>query len=160
MSDPEATSVCPILTEGDLSGHLPSLPKVPALDMNSEPGHNKYEGHDCYLEIEGGQEVFYRGTYVRQIQLKTAQLLIGRRDVMAGHYPDVDLAMYRKQDSCISRRHLRIYRDVNGAWFVEDLCSHDATFYNGVALNHERRELNDGDRVIISSSIALVFRVV
>ncbi|MBQ1924889.1 MAG: FHA domain-containing protein [Proteobacteria bacterium] len=80
---------------------------------------------------------------------------------MAGHYPDIDLAMYRKQDPSISRRHLRFYHDLNNVWFVEDLCNHNATFINSYdkPLNHDRYELKNGDRIIVSSSVAFVFKV-
>ncbi len=142
------------------SDSIPAYPpKVPSLTRDSASCKNASR-KECSLEVEGGQEVFFRGCYVTQIALKTDSLLVGRRDVMAGHYPDIDLAMYRKQDPCISRRHLCIYCDMNGVWFVEDICNHNATYLNGAALNHERRELKDGDRIIISSSIVLVFRVV
>lgn len=116
----------------------------------------------AYLEIEGGQEVFYRGSYVTKIPLKSGTILIGRRDVMAGHYPDIDLVMYRKLDPAISRRHMQIYRDVNGKYFVEDLCNNNATFLNDYSnkLNHERRELTSGDRIFVSSSISILFKIV
>jgi len=143
------------------SDSIPAYPpKVPSLTRESAAYRKISRRPESFLEVEGGQEVFFRGGYVTQIPLKTDSVLVGRRDVMAGHYPDIDLAMYRKQDPCISRRHLCIFCDMNGVWFVEDICNHNATFLNGVTLNHARRELKDGDRIIISSSIVLVFRVV
>ena len=120
-----------------------------------------YAGKDVSLVFEGDQEVFYRGDYVTRIQLTGEPLLIGRRDVMAGHYPDIDLAMYWKQDRSISRRHLRIYRDSNGSWYVEDICRNNSTFINSLMnpLNGERVELKHGDRILISNSIAITFTV-
>ena len=117
-------------------------------------------GPTAFLEIEGGQEIFFRGAYTTKIPFKTGTILVGRRDVMASHYPDIDLMMYRKLDPAISRRHLRFFRE-NGAYFVEDLCNNNATFLNDYAnkLNHERRELRDGDRVFVSMSLAFLFRV-
>jgi pSer/pThr/pTyr-binding forkhead associated (FHA) protein len=94
------------------------------------------------------------------VPIKGGSLLVGRRDVMANHYPDVDLMMYRKLDPAISRRHLRIFRE-GGEHYVEDLCNNNATFINDYSnkLNHERRILRDGDRVFVSMSLALIFRV-
>ena len=121
-----------------------------------------YIGREVYLSIEGGQRVFYRGAYVTRIRLRNESLLFGRRDVMSGHYPDVDLAMYWKQDRCLSRRHLRIYRDFNCSYIVEDLCNNNATFLNSYdrPLNRERAELKPGDRILVSRSIAIDFCVI
>lgn len=121
-------------------------------DVSAEPA--------AYLEIEGGQEIFFRGAYTTKIPFKTGSILVGRRDVMASHYPDIDLMMYRKLDPAISRRHLRFFRE-EGQYFVEDLCNNNATFLNDYAnkLNHERRELHDGDRIFVSMSLAFLFRL-
>lgn len=120
-----------------------------------------YVGKEVSLNLEGGQEVFYHGRYVTKIVLHGEPLLVGKRDVMAGHYPDIDLAMYWKQDRSVSRRHLRIYRDMNGKYFVEDVCQRNATFLNSYQrpLNRERVELKDGDRILVSTSVAICFRV-
>jgi len=114
----------------------------------------------AYLEVEGGQEVFFRGAYTTRIPFKTGSILVGRRDVMASHYPDIDLMMYRKLDPAISRRHLRLFKE-NGRYFIEDLCNNNATFVNDYSnkLNHERRELRHGDRVFVSMSLAFLFRL-
>ncbi|MBO5752268.1 MAG: FHA domain-containing protein [Proteobacteria bacterium] len=143
------------LRESPLSAEIP-------MSHVSEIVHDDpYEGREVSLYLEGGQEVFYRGNYVTKIVLQDAPLLIGRRDVMAGHYPDVDLAMYWKQDRSVSRRHLRIYRDMNGSYFVEDLCNNHATFLNSYdrPLNRERVELKNGDRILVSMSVAFCFTV-
>ena len=144
------------LCEPPLSLELPISGVMSAIEQN-----DPYEGKEVSLCIEGGQEVFYRGGYVKRIVLQGETLLIGRRDVMAGHYPDVDLAMYWKQDRSISRRHLRIYRGMNGSYFVEDICNNHATFLNSYhrPLNRERVELKNGDRIIVSMSIAICFMV-
>jgi hypothetical protein len=113
----------------------------------------------AFFEVEGAQEVFFRGSYTTRVPLKGGSLLVGRRDVMANHYPDIDLMMYRKLDPAISRRHLRVFRE-GGVYYVEDLCNNNATFINDYSnkLNHERKALQDGDRVFVSMSLALIFR--
>ena len=116
-------------------------------------------GKAGFLEVEGGQEVFFRGAYTTKIPLKNKSILVGRRDVMASHYPDVDLMMYRKLDPAISRRHLRFFRE-SGIYYIEDLCNNNATFLNDYnnKLNHERRALHHGDRIFVSMSLALLFK--
>lgn len=120
-----------------------------------------YTGMEPYLEIESGKEVFYRGDYVTQIPLTKDELLVGRRDVIAGHYPDVDLAMYWKTDKSVSRRHLRFYFNIRGAFFVEDLCNNNVTFLGDYdhAINRECVELHPGDRIIVSRSVVFVFKI-
>ncbi len=132
------------------------VPELSAASVNKT-----YKGKPVSLEIEGGQEVFYKGNYVSSIPLMGAPLIIGRRDVLSGFYPDIDLAMYWKQDRAISRKHLKIFCDENGAWFVEDLCNHNATFLNAYKypLNNERVELQPNDRILISMSLAIDFKV-
>lgn len=136
---------------GPLAADDPAAPDAEGPEADLEPA--------AYLEIEGGQEIFFRGAYTTKIPFKSGSILVGRRDVMASHYPDIDLMMYRKLDPAIGRRHLRFFRE-DGSYFVEDLCNNNATFLNDYAnkLNHERRELNDGDRIFVSMSLAFLFR--
>ncbi len=117
-------------------------------------------GKVAFLEVEGGQEIFFRGAYTTKVPLKASSVLVGRRDVMASHYPDIDLMMYRKLDPAISRRHLRFFLE-EGDYFIEDLCNNNATFLNDYAnkLNHERRKLHHGDRIFVSMSLAFLFRL-
>lgn len=119
-----------------------------------------YEGLELSLSVENGKKVFFHGAEVARIILTGAPLLLGRRDMLAGHYPDIDLGRYFEQDRMISRKHLRIYRDINGFWFVEDLCSNNTTFINDLnhPLNKSRAELIPGTQIIISHSITLTFR--
>lgn len=144
------------LRESPLSVDVP-VSSVSEVISQGDP----YDGMEVSLCLEGGQEVFYRGSYVTKIVLQGESLLIGRRDVMAGHYPDIDLAMYWKQDKAVSRRHLRIYRDMNGSYFVEDVCNNNATYLNSYdrPLNRERVELKHGDRIFVSMSVAFRFTV-
>ena len=123
------------------------------------PRQKPYNGKELYLQIEDGKDVFYRGTYVTQIPLSGSPLLVGRRDVLAGHYPDIDLAMYWKEDRAVSRKHLSIYADMNGVYYVEDICNNNVTFLNGKdhPLNKERAELTPGDRIFTSNAIVIDF---
>ena len=111
------------------------------------------------LVVEGGQKVFFEGRMVHEIPLDFDELLIGRRDPAKGHYPDIDLAHFRHIDGHISRRHARILRR-GGKWVIEDLCDNDATFVNDQShvLNRDTAVLEQGDRILISDSVAMTFR--
>lgn len=128
----------------------------------SQTGYSDvYANRRVTLNIEGGREVFYRGAYVKQIKLDDNCLIVGRRDVINGFYPDVDLAMYRKLDSKIAPAHLKIYRDISGNYFVEDLSHAHASFLNSfdICFNGERVRLKSGDRILISKSVIIEFSV-
>lgn len=151
------TNSTPDLKTVDQEALMLDIPEL----VPSPPTHHTYQGKTLYLEMEGGQEVFYKGAYVSAIPLMGNPLIIGRRDILSGFYPDIDLAMYWKQDRAISRKHVKVFCDVNGTWFVEDLCNHNATFLNAYKypLNNERVELQPNDRILISMSLAMVFKV-
>lgn len=137
----------------------PGKPASPQAGPAPEDDEDEDLDKVAYLEVEGGQEIFFRGAYTTRVPLKSASILVGRRDVMASHYPDIDLMMYRKLDPAISRRHLRFFRE-GEKHFIEDLCNNNATFLNDYSnkLNHERRELRHGDRIFVSMSLAFLFR--
>ena len=114
----------------------------------------------AWVFVDGQQSVFFDGRMTHKLRLDVDELTIGRRDPSAGHYPDIDLAHLRHIDGHISRRHARLKRRA-GQWYIEDLCDNDATFLNDQAhvLNREEAPLSDGDRIMISDSLALLFRV-
>lgn len=114
----------------------------------------------AWIFVDGQQSVFFDGRMTSQLRLDVDELLIGRRDPAAGHYPDIDLAHFRHIDGHISRRHARLKRRA-GQWYLEDLCDNDATFLNDQAhvLNREEATLSDGDRIMISDSVSLTFRM-
>ncbi|MFT6396730.1 MAG: hypothetical protein ACJAYU_001473 [Bradymonadia bacterium] len=115
---------------------------------------------EAWLMVGGSQTVFFDGKMTSQLKLNVDQVLIGRRDPSQGHYPDVDLGHFRQIDAHISRRHARVYRK-GGRWFLEDLCENDATYLNDKAhvLNGQTVPLKNGDKVLISDSVAMTFRL-
>ena len=130
--------------------------------LNDCPQQSDYKGKPAFLLVENHQEVFYRGAYLTKVPLTGNPVIIGRRDVMAGYYPDIDLAAYWKQDRTISRRHLKIYADVNGFYYVEDLCNNDSTHVNTMdcELNRSRMVLHPGDRIFVGKMVSFSFNVV
>ncbi|PIW02699.1 MAG: hypothetical protein COW42_00175, partial [Deltaproteobacteria bacterium CG17_big_fil_post_rev_8_21_14_2_50_63_7] len=145
---------------GGLDSQNVPLAKDPPSLVSDDLDADEGLGKAAVLEVEGGQEIFFRGAYTTKVPFKGGNILVGRRDVMASHYPDIDLMMYRKLDPAISRRHLRFFRE-NEHYYIEDLCNNNATFLNDYAnkLNHERRELHHGDRIFVSMSLAFLFKI-
>lgn len=116
------------------------------------------------LEVEGHEEVIFRGEKVRRIETNSAELQIGRRDPANAIYPDIDLReFHRQQVGFVSRQHAQIIAD-RGRHFVEDLggqettqlASADGEGFETVPKN-ERRELTPGSRIMIGE--AVVFKV-
>jgi RNA polymerase subunit RPABC4/transcription elongation factor Spt4 len=164
---PQASLSPPAATQGATFGAGAARPAAPLPSDRSrqrfagEPGETLTAGTEqALLFVEGGQSVFFDGRMTQRVRLDVDQLLVGRRDPPAGHYPDIDLAHFRHIDGHISRRHARIYRE-RGQWRIEDLCDNDATFLNDPShvLNGESSALTDGDRIMISDSVILTFRL-
>lgn len=137
--------------------HAVDFSGFPPLDPHGPPP----AGGIFVLEIEGDQPVRFRGRAVSVIELKAGEYMLGRRDLVEGHYPDIDL-----QDmphyGYTSRRHARlIVRD--GQLFVIDIKG-DAT----TAINDPQQplaggsevELQEGDRLIIGEAVTFHVRVV
>jgi len=75
------------------------------------------------------------------------------RDVMTiGRLPDCDIVL---RDKGASRRHAQLKRDGAGIWTLTDLGSTNGTKLNGATV--QGRELDDGDRIMIGTTL-LVFR--
>ncbi len=138
----------------------PQTAKVSVL--NDCQQQSEYKGKTAFLLVENHQDVFYRGSYLTKIPLMGNPVIIGRRDVMAGYYPDIDLAAYWKQDRTISRRHLKIYADINGFYYVEDLCNNNSTHVNtwDCELNRTRMVLRPGDRIFVGKVVVFSFNVI
>lgn len=147
--------------DGMQKKNVNSPPPLPTSRLKQPSDGVPVDRKNAYLQIENDKAVFYRGEYVSKIPLNVKNILFGRRDVMAGYYPDVDLAAYWKDDPFVSRRHLRIYCDINGCFFVEDLCGNRTTFYNNKnhPLINECVALHPGDKIYISNAIVLLFCV-
>lgn len=115
--------------------------------------------HDVLL-VEVGGALMFDGRPARSIILNVDEISVGRLDPDAGHIPDLDLSLFRETDPHISRRHARLFREED-TWYIEDLCSNDATWLNDAreVLNDERRPLEHDDRIGISDSVVLRYVV-
>ena len=65
-----------------------------------------------------------------------------------GRMPENDIVL---EDAHVSRRHVRLQRQEDGAWWVEDLKSANGTFVNGEKVVEPRR-LQDGDELQLGDS--------
>ncbi len=140
----------------------PSAPLFLCPDNNKNSIQSPYIGKSVFLSLPKGLNAFYHGTNVSRIPLASSSLIVGKRDLLAGFYPDIDLSRYCQQDHGISLRHLRIYRDINGFYFVEDLAGKSTTFLNSfnTPINRERVKLHPGDKIFVSHSVVFEFCVV
>ena len=77
----------------------------------------------------------------KRVPLLIAQYIVGR-DSEAG---------FVVSRSSVSRQHARLYRDDNGAWWVEDLNSTNGTFVNENRIKHQ--QLSDADQVRFGDAI-------
>lgn len=120
-----------------------------------QPAAGSSRRNDVLL-VEADAAVIFDGQPTRSIILRVDEIAIGRIDPESGVAPDLDLSSFRQTDPHISRRHARLLRE-DSAWFIEDLCGNDATWLNDPreVLNHQRRALQDGDRIGISDSVVL-----
>lgn len=82
--------------------------------------------------------VKYQGTVIRELELKEAQLTIGRKG-------DNDLSI---EDPAVSGHHARIVK-IQSVFFVEDLHSTNGTFINNKPV--DRYQLQDTDVIMIGN---------
>jgi hypothetical protein len=77
------------------------------------------------------------------------RLLIGRRDTLSGHSPDVDMEDYEGYRLGVSRKHAQLLLDdANEELTIQDMGSANGTFLNGVRLPaHRPHKIQDGDEV-------------
>ncbi len=74
-------------------------------------------------------------------------VVIGRRDPLAGFFPDLDLTAYGGKEYGVSRRHAVITQDET-ALYIKDLSTTNGTRLNGFQLEPERLyRLRDGDEL-------------
>jgi pSer/pThr/pTyr-binding forkhead associated (FHA) protein len=82
--------------------------------------------------------------------------LVGRRDVEAHLFPDVDLHSWDGGNAGVSRRHL-IIRVTGNSVSIEDLESRNSTLVNGYRLfPHQQYPLVDGDEIRLGDITLLV----
>jgi len=78
-----------------------------------------------------------------------SRLLIGRRDTLSNHAPDVDMEDYEGYRLGVSRKHAQLLLDeANEELTIQDIGSANGTFLNGVRLPaHRPHKIQDGDEV-------------
>jgi hypothetical protein len=116
-----------------------------------------------HLVVEGNQTVTWLNNEVTTIPFDTDEISIGCRDINMGHYPDIDLMRFRRNDPYLSRRIGSFVRE-RDRYYIEVLSEAQSTTINGTENLIEtgpqhRRELKSGDRVFLSDSIVIRFEV-
>ena len=84
-------------------------------------------------------KIEYADSRRQEIPLTAAETVIGRA---SNREQACNLPL---EDQIVSRRHARITRDANGAWWIEDLQSKNGTFVNDELV--KRTRLATGDRI-------------
>ena len=99
--------------------------------------------------------LYYQKQPVLTHDIETDETLIGRKDIRADIYPDIDLSQY-DPESFVSRKHAYIYRQNKNYTLY-------AISNGGVQLNSDllelgdRRQLSDGDVIVIAGFLAFKF---
>lgn len=99
--------------------------------------------------------LYYQKQPVLTHDIETDETLIGRKDIRADIYPDIDLSQY-DAESFVSRKHAYIYRQNKNYTLY-------AISNGGVQLNSDllelgdRRQLSDGDVIVIAGFLAFKF---
>lgn len=146
-------SACGTLLESVVRQQI-DFSDFPPLDPHGPPPRMRL----FVLEVGDQRQVRFRGRVTAAVELAEGEYSLGRRDLVNGHYPDIDL-QNAGDYGFTSRRHARLaVRD--GQLFVTDLKGEDTTAINDPEQflpEGEERELNEGDRLIIGE--AVTFRV-
>lgn len=159
--------------ESALAGCLASLavpavvPPVPATTERPCPSctrSNRQGARFCgycgfYLggPLQGVLQVLGSSGTGWEMPLSKSPFLIGRKSVVDGIHPDLDLSYYDTQ--FVSRCHAQISQQ-GGQYVLIDLGSANGTFVNGGRLApHTPQALRSGDRITIGK-VHLMFRVV
>jgi hypothetical protein len=86
------------------------------------------------------------------------ETLIGRADPIAGSFPDLDMTKF-DPERVASRKHAFIYRQ-EGKHVLHALSDGGTQLNQELLKNGDRREIKEGDVVILGAKIALKFEVV
>ncbi|MFU8805756.1 MAG: FHA domain-containing protein [Bradymonadaceae bacterium] len=94
---------------------------------------------------------------VQTLAIDGDELLIGRRDPISDAFPEIDLSEY-DADGNISRKHAYIFRQ--NKHYTLYVTSNTGTQINQDLLDlGDRRELNDGDVIILAGKLAMKFQL-
>ncbi len=100
-------------------------------------------------QLEATGFLFPDDVPVRIVPLDADEVLVGRRSREHGIEPDIDLSG-EHGDPAVSRRHARLLRKEDGAYWIEDLASVNGTWVNDAPVPIEPGvpvRLAAGDRV-------------
>jgi predicted component of type VI protein secretion system len=89
----------------------------------------------------------------------STRLLIGRRDSLSNHTPDIDMEDHEGYRLGVSRKHAQFLLDeANEELSLQDIGSANGTFLNGVRLPaHRPHKVQDGDEVRLGNLTLRVY---
>lgn len=137
-----APAAAPVATPAPAPAPAPVASPLPAPGPHAEPAT---------------LTVYFNRQPVHTHKIDTDETLIGRKDIRADVYPDIDLTEY-DSGSVISRKHAYVYRQNKNYTLY-------AVSNGGLQLNSElldlgqRRPLKDGDIIIVAGVIAIKFKL-
>ena len=149
------TGTCPCgrLLESMEAGHV-HLDALPELDAHGPPPPPPVVR--LFLSVDG-EPVMFMGALAGRIPVGEKPIAIGRRDPMAGHYPEVDLQDLSDYGYA-SRRHAEVVLR-GGRVFVTDVKGAGTTAINeitNVLPPNKPVEVAPGGRVIIGERVIFV----
>jgi hypothetical protein len=157
----EALELPPWTMEGTRAGQ-PAAPGQARSGDSRPPGHDSRPG--TWIAVVAGDRAYYDSVWAadvppqevigfpeglpeRRFPLSGAALLIGRRRVHHGIYPEIDLTG-PPADTGVAPAHARLVAEPDGGWSVIDLDSPNGTLVNGREIPPGTRvRLRDGDRL-------------
>jgi hypothetical protein len=136
----------------DLQQELPEYSKS---DVFSLSGTSKFsEGMSVRLWVESSEQAL-----VIKPDNKHKHMMIGRRDGVSQHMPDIDMEDYEGYRLGVSRKHAQLILEV-GELNLQDFGSANGTYINGVRLPaHRPHKLHDGDEVRLGNLTLRVYFV-
>jgi hypothetical protein len=122
----------------NLAEELPEFRENPVFTAS---GSNTFkEGMSIKLTVEGKEEAL-------TVKPGKPMMLIGRRDALSQHVPDVDMEDFEGYRLGVSRKHAQLLHKQDEL-SIQDYGSANGTFLNGVKLPaHRPHKLSDGDEV-------------
>jgi hypothetical protein len=153
LADRSTMNVGDVRREADVLRHFRQTLRQRVADTTSV-GHNAE-----HSQMNFGPEQLIHVPSGMEFPLSTGpETVLGRRDPVAGIFPDVDLSPVDPQRT-VARRHARIYRRGDVFFLGEEIGTMNATFLNGTRLETGvPQQIKSGDELRLGE-VALRFEV-
>ncbi|WP_372367146.1 FHA domain-containing protein [Candidatus Uabimicrobium sp. HlEnr_7] len=148
-------------------------------EPDTPESEDEKQSAEYYLEVESQTPLYFkqRNAFTHILDLNpqewsktedTPALSVGRRSTEEGIYPDIDLwkFYFNEKDEYIARKHACITFE-DGNFSFQDVSGKGSTWINIKDDDHrllksesgkEKKQLNVGDKLIISDSVVFIFK--